>query len=88
MIGDCFQTQTAHKRDMNETPDISGRKIGYIRVSDKDQTEALQLDALKAEGCDPIFTDHGVSGAKVSRPALDNMMKVLQSGDTPTGRKI
>lgn len=86
MIDDCFDIQTAHNRDMK--PQISGRKIGYIRVSDKDQTEALQLDALIAEGCDPIFTDHGVSGAKLSRPAFDDMMLELREGDTLTVWKL
>lgn len=87
MIDDCFEPEFAHNQGMKSKPD-EGRKIGYIRVSDKDQTEALQLDALKAEGCDPIFTDHGVSGAKVSRPALDQMMTELKSGDTLTVWKL
>ncbi|MBU0645295.1 MAG: recombinase family protein [Alphaproteobacteria bacterium] len=58
------------------------RKLGYVRVSDKDQTEALQLDALKAEGCDLIFTDHGVSGAKTQRQGLDGLLKTITKGDT------
>ncbi|WP_298976559.1 recombinase family protein [uncultured Roseobacter sp.] len=60
----------------------SGRQIGYVRVSDADQSEALQIDALKAAGCAIIYTDHGVSGAKTARPALDQMMKTLETGDT------
>ncbi|MGH1466139.1 MAG: recombinase family protein [Cognatishimia sp.] len=87
MIDDCFVTKSAHNQAMN-THHQSGRKIGYIRVSDKDQTEALQIDALNAEGCDLIFSDHGVSGGKFDRPALDDMMKELQSGDTLTVWKL
>ncbi len=87
MIDDCFELQTAHNQAMGNNGN-TGRKIGYIRVSDKDQTEDLQVDALKAEGCNLIFMDHGFSGGKLARPALDDMMKELQSGDTLTVWKL
>jgi DNA invertase Pin-like site-specific DNA recombinase len=57
-------------------------KIGYARVSTDDQSLDLQVAALNAMGCDQIFTDHGVSGAKFSRPGLDSALSTLQSGDT------
>lgn len=66
----------------------TGRKIGYVRVSDADQSEALQVDALKVAGCVKLYTDHGVSGAKTARPALDDMMAILESGDTLTVWKL
>jgi DNA invertase Pin-like site-specific DNA recombinase len=59
-----------------------GRRLGYARVSDNDQTEALQLDALAAAKCDEVFTDHGVSGANRSRPALDRILADLRPNDT------
>lgn len=59
-----------------------GRRIGYARVSTADQKLRMQLDALKAVSCDKIFKDHGVSGAKSSRPGLDKMLSALQPGDT------
>ncbi|MDW3181643.1 recombinase family protein [Roseobacter sp.] len=65
-----------------------GRKIGYVRVSDADQSEALQMDALKAEGCVTIYCDHGVSGVRTARPALDQMMTQLKAGDTLTVWKL
>lgn len=60
----------------------AGRKIGYMRVSDHDQTEALQLDALKAAGCGAIYGDHGVSGTATVRKGLDEVLEGLIEGDT------
>lgn len=59
-----------------------GRKIGYVRVSDKDQSENLQIDALKLAGCDLIYGDHGVSGSIKTRIGLEEMLACLKSGDT------
>lgn len=56
-------------------------KIGYARVSTKDQNLDLQLDELKNAGCEKIYQDFGVSGSKASRPELDNMLKNLRRGD-------
>jgi len=61
---------------------IQGKKIGYVRVSDKDQSEALQIDALKAAGCEEIYGDHGVSGTITARLGLDEMLGNLAKGDT------
>ena len=59
-----------------------GRKLGYARVSTRDQKLRMQLDALHAVECSSIFKDHGISGAQGSRPGLDGMLKVLAPGDT------
>lgn len=60
----------------------TGRKIGYVRVSDADQTENLQIDALKAAGCDLIYGDHGVSGKIRKRKGLSDLLAALNEGDT------
>lgn len=63
-------------------------KIGYVRVSDDDQTEALQIDALNAAGCDVIYGDHGVSGSVKERKGLDDVLASLNNGDTLTVWKL
>ncbi|WP_424978105.1 recombinase family protein [Leisingera sp. S232] len=74
----------AHNIRMNNdtTQPKSGRRIGYARVSDQDQNEALQIEALEAAGCDIIYGDYGVSGATVTRRSLDTLLRDLTEGDT------
>lgn len=55
-------------------------KIGYARVSTRDQKPDLQLDALKAAGCERVYQDVA-SGAKTARPALDELLGQLRAGD-------
>lgn len=56
-------------------------KIGYARISTADQKADLQQDALKAAGCEKIFTDI-MSGAKATRPQLERLKEQLRAGDT------
>ena len=65
-----------------ETAPAAGRRLGYCRVSTDAQDEALQVRALEAVGIDALFIDHGVSGAKTSRPRLDAMLDQAAAGDT------
>lgn len=55
--------------------------IGYARVSTADQNLTLQRDALTAAGCIKIFEDT-ISGAKASRPGLDEALEHVRDGDT------
>lgn len=55
--------------------------IGYVRVSTAEQSAELQTAALRKAGCDRIFADHGVDGARAGRPELDKVFDHLRSGD-------
>jgi len=55
-------------------------KIGYARVSTKEQNLALQIDALNKAGCQNIYEEIA-SGAKTKRPILDELVKNLRKGD-------
>lgn len=55
--------------------------IGYARVSTRDQSPALQHLALRAAGCDRVFTDQGISGTRSNRPEPDRLLDHLRPGD-------
>lgn len=55
--------------------------IGYARVSTDDQNLDLQIDALKAAGCEQLHTDQA-SGAAKGRLGLEEALKYLRTGDT------
>ena len=58
--------------------------IGYARVSGRDQSTDRQQADLVSAGVrrDDLYIDHGVSGARASRPELDRAMGALIEGDT------
>lgn len=55
--------------------------VGYARVSTQDQDTALQVDALKAAGCERIFEEKA-SGAQRDRPELKEALGFMRTGDT------
>jgi DNA invertase Pin-like site-specific DNA recombinase len=60
---------------------MTAQRIGYARVSTRDQNLGLQIDALKKAGCDKIYEDT-ISGTKSHRPGLDKALDTLRDGDT------
>ena len=52
-------------------------RIGYGRVSTRDQNPDNQRDALAAANCDEIFIDNA-SGKLASRPELDKALLVAK----------
>jgi len=59
---------------------MAARRIGYARVSTRDQNLDLQLAALKSAGCDRIFEDT-MSGTKAGRPGLAEALESLREED-------
>jgi DNA invertase Pin-like site-specific DNA recombinase len=55
-------------------------RIGYGRVSTRDQHPEAQEDALTAANCDRIFIDKA-SGKLASRPELDKALIAARNGD-------
>src|SRR5262249_62048015 len=55
--------------------------IGYARVSTQEQDLALQLDALRAAGCERIYTEKA-SGAQRDRPQLQAALDYMRTDDT------
>lgn len=57
---------------------MSGKNIGYLRVSTHDQNTSRQLDGIHL---DKIFEEHA-SGKDTDRPALKACLDYLRDGDT------
>ena len=57
---------------------MTGKIIGYIRVSSEDQNESRQLEGIKL---DKVFVDK-VSGKDINRPSFIAMMDYIREGDT------
>lgn len=55
-------------------------KIGYSRVSTREQNPEAQHDALTADGCDQVFIDK-ITGTLARRPELDKALMVARAGD-------
>lgn len=58
---------------------MTTQKVGYARVSTKEQDLSLQLDALAKFDCDKVFTDK-VSSVK-QRQGLEEALCYLRQGD-------
>lgn len=54
--------------------------FGYARVSTQDQNLETQIQILKDQGCDKIYTDIA-SGVREDRKGLNEMLTFLRKGD-------
>jgi DNA invertase Pin-like site-specific DNA recombinase len=58
------------------------RKIGYARVSSRDQNLDRQIAALRTERCDEIFREKASGKSLKGRPQLERAIDELGAGDT------
>ncbi len=58
-----------------------GMKIGYVRVSTKEQNTARQEELMKTLGVEKVYMDK-MSGKDTNRPALQEMMNFVREGDS------
>ena len=61
--------------------ELQPMRLGYARVSTRDQNLEMQLDALNKAGCKRVFTDK-LSGAQLERPGLKEALSHLREADT------
>ncbi|KRM23306.1 recombinase family protein [Latilactobacillus graminis] len=62
-------------------------KFGYARVSSAGQSLATQINQLKAESCDAIYSEK-FTGTTVDRPKFNALLKRVTSGDTIVVTKL
>lgn len=62
-------------------------KFGYARVSTLNQDLELQLEKLKSEGCEKIYSEK-FTGTKTDRPEFKKVLKELEDGDTLVVTKL
>lgn len=55
-------------------------KVGYVRVSTKEQNTARQEELMKSLGVDKLYIDK-MSGKNTERPELQKMMDYVREGD-------
>lgn len=74
-----------NNQNIIQSKPINSRNYAYIRVSTKEQTEARQVDALKALKIDiddrDIYIDHW-SGTSFDRPYYQALKRSIRTGDT------
>lgn len=70
---------------------INGRgrvmKYGYARVSTAGQDLESQIEMLKSEGCEKIFSEH-FTGTKADRPQFQQLLSELKMNDTLVVTKL
>jgi DNA invertase Pin-like site-specific DNA recombinase len=63
-------------------------RYGYARVSSRTQDYSAQVDALKAAGCERIFSEKRSGKTATDRPEFNKLMRTLVPGDTIVVSKL
>src|SRR6516164_6132725 len=63
-------------------------RYGYARVSSKAQDHAAQIEALKAAGCEQIYSEKMSAKSTNGRREFEKLMKALTPGDTVVVTKL
>src|SRR3954447_24263800 len=63
-------------------------KYGYVRVSSKAQDYQAQVEALKAAGCEKIYSEKQSGKSRNGRPEFAKLMKALLPGDAVVVTKL
>lgn len=56
-------------------------KIGYVRVSTKDQNTICQEEIMKSLGVNKVYIDK-MSGKNTDRPVLPELVSFVREGDS------
>ena len=70
------------QKDSTATPDHTGTRVGYTRVSTVAQTLEQQNEALAAAGVVTKTFSDTMSGARDDRPGLAALLEYVRDGDT------
>lgn len=62
-------------------------KIGYVRVSTREQNTARQEELMRSLGVEKVYIDR-LSGKNTDRPQLQEMMGYVREGDSVTVESI
>ena len=63
-------------------------RYGYARVSSKTQDYSAQVDALRAAGCERIYSEKRSGKSSTDRPEFNKLMRTLVPGDTIVVSKL
>lgn len=62
-------------------------KIGYARTNNSEKKLLKQIEALKAAGCEQIFSEIG-DGDDFNRPILQSLINTMNEGDILIVRSV